>query len=154
MNKLRYLYYAIVFEEVPDEITLAIGVSGCTHRCAGCHSPELREDGGRILIDDIDSIIDKWNDVVTCVCLMGDGAGKDSDILDIVCKIKDRGKKPALYTGNDDLEDWMLNFSYVKTGRYIEDLGPLRSKTTNQKMFRVDNGNIECITHMYWRDKF
>ena len=52
MNKLKYLGYSIVFQEVPDEVTLAINISGCPHKCEGCHSKYLWEYDGHYVSDD------------------------------------------------------------------------------------------------------
>lgn len=71
MNKLKYKGYAIVFQEVPNEITLAINICGCPHKCKGCHSQYLWLDDGDILEKDLNDIIDKYKDYITCVCFMG-----------------------------------------------------------------------------------
>ena len=34
----------VVFEEIPDEVTLAIEITNCPGMCVGCHSPWLRGD--------------------------------------------------------------------------------------------------------------
>ena len=36
---LKYAGYDIVFQEIPDEVTLAISLTNCPNRCPGCHSP-------------------------------------------------------------------------------------------------------------------
>ena len=46
---IRYYNFDIVFAEIPDEVTLAINITGCPYRCEGCHSPHLREDRGERL---------------------------------------------------------------------------------------------------------
>ncbi|SHF88735.1 hypothetical protein SAMN05444364_11530 [Prevotella scopos JCM 17725] len=38
---LRYINTDIVFQEFPDEVTLAINISGCPCRCPACHSQFL-----------------------------------------------------------------------------------------------------------------
>ena len=35
---LKYVNTGIVFQEIPDEVTLAVNISGCPCRCHGCHS--------------------------------------------------------------------------------------------------------------------
>ena len=39
---LKYYNYDIVFQEYPDEVTLAINLTMCPNRCVGCHSAYLR----------------------------------------------------------------------------------------------------------------
>ena len=56
---LKYLYCKEVFEEVPNETTLGISLTGCKIKCDGCHSPELWKDTGKILnIDNFERILD------------------------------------------------------------------------------------------------
>ena len=38
--------FDVVFQEIPGEVTLALNLSGCPNRCAGCHSPHLWEEVG------------------------------------------------------------------------------------------------------------
>ena len=45
----KYLDTQVVFQEFPDEITLAINITNCPCHCPGCHSKELAEDIGDIL---------------------------------------------------------------------------------------------------------
>lgn len=68
---LKFADYDIVFQEVPDETTLALNLSNCPHRCEGCHSPQLREDIGTPLTpESLDSLLARYP-YVTCVGLMG-----------------------------------------------------------------------------------
>ena len=46
---LKYAGYDIVFQEIPDEVTLALNLSGCPNGCPGCHSPHLQRDEGKAL---------------------------------------------------------------------------------------------------------
>ena len=43
---LKYVNTGIVFQEIPDEVTLAINISNCPCHCPGCHSHYLWEDIG------------------------------------------------------------------------------------------------------------
>ena len=49
---LRYADYDIVFQEIPDEVTLAINLSNCPNHCKGCHSAYLMEDVGEPLTEE------------------------------------------------------------------------------------------------------
>ena len=50
---LKCCSYDVVCQEIPDEITLAVNISGCPNRCPGCHSPWLWEDEGEALTEDL-----------------------------------------------------------------------------------------------------
>ena len=49
MEELKYVNTEVVFQEVPDEISLAINISGCPIHCPDCHSKFLWENVGTIL---------------------------------------------------------------------------------------------------------
>ena len=46
---MKYVDTKIVFQELPNEITLAINISGCPCACIGCHSSYLSQDIGELL---------------------------------------------------------------------------------------------------------
>lgn len=62
--------------------------------------------------------------------------------------------KVAWYSGRQELsKDIDLeNFDFVKLGPYIEELGPLNSKTTNQRFYKVEEGKLIDITNLFWKD--
>ena len=69
---LKYYNYDIVCQEIPDEVTLAINITGCPNHCQGCHSPWLWKDTGEPLTEEsMHTIIDKYASSVTCICFMG-----------------------------------------------------------------------------------
>ena len=44
------------------------------------------------------------------------------------------------------------DFDYIKVGPYIKHLGPLKSATTNQRLYRrLMDGTFEDITYRFWR---
>ena len=126
MNKLKYLGYSIVFQEVPGEVTLAINISGCPHKCEGCHSKYLWEYDGHYVSDDLEDLIKKYN------------------------------LKVALYSGLDDdgtsLTSLHKKFDYIKLGHYDKTLGGLNQKTTNQRMYQRVNDILEDITYKFWKE--
>lgn len=153
---IRYLNTEITFAEVPDEISLCINILDCDRRCKGCHSRFLwdgtmDEYGTNLTIYELDKLIDE-NSGISCVCFMG---GLDFPYVDkLASHVKSLGIKSAWYIYKDDMPDEMHleNFDYVKFGAYIEDRGPLNSKTTNQVMYRITpEGNKENITYKFWK---
>lgn len=140
---MKYVDTSIVFSEIPDEVTLAINISGCPIKCPDCHSKylwdsligkDLNKESLRQLIQD--------NEGITCVCLMG-GDADISYVMYLLRYIKSTfpNLKTAWYSGQDlgllegkvDLK--ALNF--LKTGPFDKRYGPLTSETTNQKFYKL-----------------
>ena len=72
---LKYVNTGIVFQEIPDETTLAINISNCPCHCPGCHSHYLWEDIGLPLdTDAIDQFVDQYGTDITCISFMGGDA--------------------------------------------------------------------------------
>lgn len=160
---LKYVDTKVCFQEVPDEISLCINLSGCPHRCEGCHSPYLQTDVGDILTKDIIDTMIKENKGITCVCFMG-GDNDIPRLCHLAQYIKDQYKlKVAWYTGLD----WHPRaverpttqvFDFIKTGPYIEKFGPLTSETTNQRFYTkgIHMHKMDANPHMFYdtTDKF
>ena len=139
---LKYLNTQVTFSEVPDEITLCINITGCKIGCKNCHSSYLAEDIGKPLnLDNLVKLIEA-NQGITCIAFMGgDASPATVDAYASMIKYRYPNLKVAWYSGRQELnEDILLeNFDFIKLGPYIEELGPLNSKTTNQKMYEVCN---------------
>lgn len=159
---MKYYNAMVVFEEIPNEITLAINITNCPCHCKGCHSKFLWEDTGtELTFEELDRLIDK-NDGITTVCFMGGDA--EPEIIDKLAEYvhKVRKLKVGWYSGMDNYYkninfNW---FDYIKLGHYDEDLGPLNKPTTNQKLFKLSHKNVEDdvkridfedITHLFWK---
>lgn len=157
---LKYVNTMVTFSEVPDEISLCIEISNCPCHCINCHSSYLSEDiGEKLTLDKIYKLIEN-NEGITCICFMGgDSSPKEIDMF-ARC-IKDLYDiKVAWYSGRQELskEIDLKWFDFLKLGPYIEELGPLNSKTTNQRMYKVvynhyDDGTsgyeLEDITYKF-----
>ena len=154
---LKYLTYDIVFQEFPDEVTLAINLSLCPNKCPGCHSSILMGDIGEVLTEEVlFRLADSYDGEVTCVALMGgdNDPGMVQQLLAALKRHTNFKVKTGWYSGRQDLpEGFMASaFDYVKLGPYRADLGPLNKPTTNQRYYRVEtDGRFTDLTHRFWR---
>lgn len=155
---VKYYNYMVVFEEIPNEITLAINITNCPCKCPGCHSKFLWADvGTELTFDELDKLVEK-NNGITCVCFMG-GDAEPSYINELAAhmKLKHKGVKTGWYSGMDCVsrEIELKLFDYVKIGSYVDVFGGLDKETTNQKMYKVNfdeqgNPDLNDITHLFW----
>lgn len=152
---LKYVDTKIVFQEVPNEISLAINISNCPCNCPGCHSAYLAEDIGKELTEEELNILIASNEGISCVCFMG-GDREPYEIKHMASYIRNiyPSLKIAWYSGKDTLpssiELNIHNFDYIKLGPYIEELGPLNSKYTNQRFYEINNGKLIDKTYLFW----
>lgn len=140
-KNLKYVDTLIGFREVPDEVTLCINISNCPCNCKGCHSSYLAEDIGEPLNKISLRELIKNNEGISCVSFMG-GDSDTTHIVALASWVKTHTNlKVAWYSGRQELADivakHLLWFDFIKLGPYIEELGPLNSKTTNQKFYEV-----------------
>src|SRR5574344_621005 len=152
---LKYVNYSVVFQEIPDEVTLAINISNCPHHCKGCHSDYLMQDIGNILTtESLDELVVPYLHDITCICFMG-GDADPTGIDSLVKWLKNRYPdiKRAWYSGKESLPANfdMTSFEYVKVGPYIEGFGPLNSKTTNQRLYKIVDNQMIDITSRFWK---
>ncbi|MEE1317239.1 MAG: 4Fe-4S cluster-binding domain-containing protein, partial [Prevotella sp.] len=80
---MKYVNECVVFQEIPDEISLAINISNCPCRCPGCHSKYLWNDiGNELTHSELDEMLSKYLGEITCVVFMG-GDAYINDINDL-----------------------------------------------------------------------
>ena len=151
---LKYVDTKVTFAEVPNEISLCINISNCPCACKGCHSSYLAEDiGNKLNSNSIKELINN-NKGITCICFMGgDSNPLEVDALAHFIKIY-FPIKIAWYSGRQELSKYinLNNFNFIKLGPYIEYLGPLNSKTTNQRFYKIEEGKLIDITNLFWKD--
>ena len=146
---MKYAEACITFAEVPDEVCLTYSITGCRNQCKGCHSPWLREDYGKDLMEDLVKDIEANANYITCVCFLGEGRNP-GELADCIQIAKNAGLKVCLYSGADKLEDIAVldypeadGIDYLKIGSFQERLGGLKSPVTNQHMYRMKDGKFE-----------
>ena len=128
------------FIDVPSQISLNVFVSGCRKRCPNCQNPELQEFSNLRWVD-----ADLFNEIMgrfplsSWVCFLGGDAVYQARGLEALAKeAKNYGKNVCLYTGMSYEELDFLNktdIDLIIDGEYVEKLGGVHQKTTNQRIF-------------------
>ena len=155
---LKYANFDIVFQEVPDEVTLALNISNCPNQCPGCHSKYLWENIGKALdSEELDRLVTQYKSGITCVCFMG-GDNEPDKVAELARKVKNeyKGLKAVWYSGKNELPENVKtdHFDYIKLGSYVAELGALDSVTTNQRMMkRLSDGRVKDITEWFRKNK-
>lgn len=158
MSKTKQVLYSssnyITTQDVPDELALAISLSGCPIHCKGCHSAFTWDPFfGELLTDDMFRNIIKKNKYASCVLFYG-GEWQLERLLELIEIAKEYRLKVCLYTGLEleKVDKKLINsLDYLKVGPYIEQLGGLNKKTTNQKMYKIENGKLIDITNKFYQ---
>lgn len=156
---MKYVNKGVVFQEIPDEVTLSINISNCPCHCPGCHSKYLWEDIGTPLnVMSLGVMLDTYGDDVTCVAFMG-GDSETEEVNQLAAFVRQNYPhlKTAWYSGRQEISDniHLENFDFVKTGPYISEKGTLTSSTTNQRMYRITDGGktLTDITSGFWKKR-
>lgn len=153
---LKYVDTLVSFQEIPDEISLCINISNCPNNCPGCHSSYLKDDIGiPLTYVELMQLISQ-NQGISCVCFMG-GDKEPWEVQRLAQRVKEEGLKAAWYSGKSEIPEdiRLVNFDYVKLGPYMEEKGPLNSRTTNQVMYKIDHiadrPFVVDITSRFWK---
>lgn len=152
---LKYVDTKVTFSEVPDEISLCINISNCPCHCKNCHSSYLADDIGNPLNKLVLSKLLEDNKGISCVSFMG-GDSDTTHITALASWVKTHTNlKVAWYSGKQELADivskHLLWFDYIKLGPYKEEFGPLNSRTTNQRFYKVNGKELVDITYKFYR---
>jgi len=155
---IKVASFDIVFQEIPGEVTLALNLSGCPCHCAGCHSPYLWDEVGEDLTEELlDDLIGRYAGLITCVAFMG-GDKAPEEVAQLAAYLHQSPithhqlpLKAAWYSGRMEMPEVTGPFDYVKIGPYVESLGGLKSKTTNQRLYKRVGSEWQDITSSFWR---
>lgn len=152
---MKYTTADVVFTDIPGETTLEFGITNCPYHCEGCHSPFLRENiGEQLTLGTLKRFIDDYSPAISCILI----AGGDANVGEVqafcgLIKYTWPNLKTAWYSGRETIPE-RLNldyFDYIKIGPYKKDLGGLKSPTTNQHLYRIENGELKDITNQFWK---
>jgi len=153
---LKYVNTGVVFQEIPDEVTLSINISNCPCHCPGCHSQYLWEDIGKPLTPiALDGLVREYGNEITCVCFMG-GDAEPAYVASLARYLhrEHPQMKAAWYSGRARVPRGVdkAAFDYIKLGPYIAHLGCLKQRTTNQRLYKHASGeDFLDITGRFWR---
>ncbi len=142
---MNYYDFQVVFQEVPGEISLCFTICGCPIRCKGCHSSHLwSEENGKLLTyKKFEQFLLQYDDFATCVLFMG-GEWHEEELLKMLKTAKKYMYKTCLYTGQENVSTAIRNeLNWIKTGKWIPELGGLNSKNTNQKFIDVKTNTVK-----------
>lgn len=148
-QNMFYHHFQVVLQEVPGEVSLCFSISGCPLRCKGCHSPFLWKEGNgtELTSKDYQKYLDQYAGLASCVLFMG-GEWHPETLVKYLGQARKQGYRTCLYTGADQVPQKILeHLTYVKTGKWDQDLGGLDSKTTNQT-FREVRTNTS-LNHLF-----
>ena len=146
---MKYVDTAVTFAEIPDQICLCINISGCQFRCPDCHSKYLWEDTGTELTPEVLDQLIVNTPGISCICLMG---GTEEEILHLLKSSKKIWNlKRAWYTGQSEIPNnyaLLMLLDYIKVGPYIAEKGPLNSKTTNQRLYKIEHNYSPLVADL------
>ena len=138
---MKFYQHTVVFNEIPNEVTLVFEITNCPHHCEGCHSPHLWEDVGRELTKKffIDTC-EKYATLITNVAFFG-GDQHEPELLQFLELCQAIGIKASLWTGATSVSDEIKSkLHYLKLGHYDPKFGGLDVKGTNQVLLNVKTG--------------
>ena len=135
-SELYYSYPQVVLQDIPDELTLALSISGCPLRCKGCHSSFTHNPKfGNILTDqELHQLIQK-NKYITAVLFYG-GEWNPTRLIQLLQIPKEYNLLTALFSGHEPNQinkQILQHLDILKVGPYIQELGGLTSPQTNQR---------------------
>ena len=132
----------IVFQEVPNEVSLLFQITGCRLRCKGCHSPELwnRNHGIELTNKYFLKRLTAYKGLITCALFFGGEWHKD-ELIEKFIIAKQNNIKTCLYTGENEVSgDVLEHLDYVKVGKWNAEYGGLNDPNTNQLFLNLNTG--------------
>ena len=134
----------VLFQEIPDEISLAFTITGCPLQCRGCHSTDTWDPRtGCALSNSLyRDYLKRYGNMISCVLFFG-GEWHLNALQDKLLIARKMGLKTCLYTGLDCVPERIHpHLNYLKTGPWRRALGGLESTTTNQRLIELSTGNL------------
>ena len=155
---MKYVESGVTCVEVPDEVSQYYVISGCPMKCPECHSKDTWDidKGIELTSEELEKKIKSLKGV-SCILFLG-GEWYEHELVEYLKLAHKYYLHTALYTGlelKDVHQDIIEHLKYIKVGRYNEEYGPITSRTTNQRMYRVEHfvqvTGFKDITEKFWR---
>jgi anaerobic ribonucleoside-triphosphate reductase activating protein len=149
MMKFNCISPSIVFQEVPDEISLCFSITGCKVGCKGCHSAELWQESYGMPLTNIHFItwLNKYKNLISCIVFFG-GEWQEKALIEKLIIAKKHGLKTCLYSGQKHINmNISQHLNFLKTGAWRAELGGLDSPITNQTFRNVATG--KKLNHLF-----
>ena len=144
----------IVFQEVPNEISLCFSITGCKVGCKGCHSNELwhAKNGMALTNRAYMRWLKKYQGLISCVVFFG-GEWQPSTLIEKLLIANSFGLKTCLYSGEKHISMNISQYlTFLKTGAWQPALGGLGSTKTNQVFRNVITG--EKLNHLFTNNNY
>lgn len=142
MSPLYFYTKNVVFQEVPNEVSLSFSIAGCNHNCKNCSWKNIDIKPRELTDSEYINLLNKYKGYVSCILFLGGEWNKDKLIYNLKLA-KDYGFKTCLYTGNNDVDQDIKQYlDYLKVGPYIEERGGLDNPNTNQKFIDLHTNQI------------
>lgn len=141
----------IVFQEVPDHVSLSFTITGCPLRCRGCHSTDTwnKNNGKPLDSDAFFKYLHKYHVYINCVLFFG-GEWHSKALIEKLKIAKQFDLKTCLYSGLEQVPEQILQFlDFVKVGPWLKERGGLANKHTNQRFYDVKTGH--CLNFKFLR---
>ena len=149
---MNYAGLSIALQEVPGEISICFSITGCNIKCKGCHSSYLwKPKNGKPLTPLIyKEILTKYKHLASCVLFMG-GEWHENELIAFLKIAREFNYKTCLYSGETSISNQLLEqLTWVKTGPWVEALGGLEMKSTNQIYREVKTNKI--LNHLFQKN--
>jgi len=146
------MYYSniqIALQEVPGEISICFSICGCKLHCKGCHSPTLwkEKNGVPLTLEIYKHTLNTYKGFASCVLFMG-GEWHETELINYLEYARKLDYKTCLYTGEEHVSAPILReLTWIKTGKWISELGGLDAVSTNQKFIHVQSNAI--LNHLF-----
>ena len=120
----------IVFQEVPNEVSLSFSIAGCPNGCKNCSWNNLELKPKQLTDELYNKLLKKYKGYASCVLFLGGEWNQDALINDLK-QAKNAGYKTCLYTGKEDVSNEIKQqLDYLKVGPYVESRGGLNNPNT------------------------